>query len=193
MTGPRSERRAPAPLGALLGEALRVGAERAGVAIDRERWRELVGARIAERSAPGRLDRGVLTVLVASAVWAQELGFLAPEILARLASGGIVVRELSFRVAQLPAVERRPRAAAPAPIRPDPPLPADLEQRLAEIADPDVRRAVTAAASASLARLSAGTPGARGPRAAARESDRRGRAEPGSRAARSRTNAGPKR
>src|SRR5687768_11289288 len=63
----------PASLASLLTQT-RVTAGQAGhVAVDGDTWTRLVGVRIAERAQPGPAHAGILTVHVASAVWAQEL------------------------------------------------------------------------------------------------------------------------
>src|SRR5687767_11608852 len=81
----------PKSLGALLAGSRQTAARLAGVSIDREQWRKLVGDRIASRTQPGRLRQGELTVFVASAAWAQELSMLTSEMLARLAGFGLKV------------------------------------------------------------------------------------------------------
>ena len=113
----------------------------------------------------GRMRGGVLTVHAASSAWAQELTFLAPEILARVQALGISVTELRFVV--------RPTVGVPAPNKvpvaraPKPPLPADLEARLAGVSDPELRKAIADAASEWLARPAVSAKArARGPRGA---------------------------
>src|SRR5262249_46212213 len=54
-------------------------------------WELTVGTRIAARTRPLRLEGGVLLVRVATAAWAHELAFLAPEIATRLAQRGVPV------------------------------------------------------------------------------------------------------
>ena len=77
-------------------------------------WREAVGPRIAERTAPYSFNRGTLVVKVASAAWQNELTFLKTQILEKVnrALGGEVVRELrvlSGRVPDADSGRRKPR------------------------------------------------------------------------------------
>jgi hypothetical protein len=60
------------------------------------RWAELVGEQVAARCEPVSLSRGVLKVRAASAPWASELRYLAPEVIRRVNAGvgREVVREL---------------------------------------------------------------------------------------------------
>jgi hypothetical protein len=165
-SGGKPDKRSPAPIGVLLEEARDASAQAAGVVVDRQRWRQAVGERIASRTEPGRLRGGVLTVFAASAAWAQELTFLAPEILARVQALRIAVTELRFQV--------RAQAGSPPPRRAPErtverkPLPGELTARLANVADPELRTAIAEAASEWLALtpLSA-RERARDPRAAA--------------------------
>jgi predicted nucleic acid-binding Zn ribbon protein len=59
-------------------------------------WREMVGEQVAARCEPASLGQGVLKVWAASAPWANELKYLAPEVIRRVnaAVGQEVVREL---------------------------------------------------------------------------------------------------
>lgn len=169
--------KAPELVGSLLENARSTTARAAGRALDGEAWRRAVGPRISERTSPGKLHHGVLTVNVASAVWAQELSFLERDLIERLRGVGIAVSSLRFRVSE--AVRRAPeqrgerRKPAPPPI----PLPADLEARLAAVDDPELRAAIAEAAGHWLAQRQAPAATspkrpARGPRPDARESGR---------------------
>ncbi len=199
--GKRSSARGPQLLGALLEDA-RARSARAAEAgrIDAELWRRVVGPRIGDRTAPGRLERGTLLVRVASAVWAQELSLLSDDIIARLRAAGLAVDALRFRVERIdPPV----RIAAPAPPAPPPePLPEELEKRLAAVDDPELRTAIAAAAGhslaldtrrrkASAARASEPKRGARAPRSAGSGSDRPDRTSPAPRAGRQRRRGDP--
>jgi hypothetical protein len=59
-------------------------------------WKEMVGEQVAARCEPASLGQGVLKVWAASAPWANELKYLAPEVIRRVnaAVGRDVVREL---------------------------------------------------------------------------------------------------
>lgn len=140
----------PELLGAVLSDT-RVAVAKVARAspVDGETWRRVVGARIAQKSAPGQIRRGVLTVAVSSAVWAQELTFLSREIVGRLRKTGILVDGIRFRVTPMQPPPSPPPAARR--VSPAAPLPAVLEERLARIQDPELRAAIAEAASHSLA------------------------------------------
>jgi hypothetical protein len=59
-------------------------------------WKEMVGEQVAARCEPASLGQGVLKVWAAAAPWANELKYLAPEVIRRVnaAVGQEVVREL---------------------------------------------------------------------------------------------------
>jgi hypothetical protein len=168
-------KRSPAPIGVLLEEARDASAQAGGIVLDRERWRKAVGDRIARRTEPGRLRGGVLTIHAASAAWAQELTFLAPDILARVQALGLSVKSLRF-VAR-PTVGWKGPAEKPTRTRSPKPLPDDLRARLANVADPELRTAIADAASEWLSQpaLSARAR-ARAPRGAEGRSGPTGRA-----------------
>src|SRR5262245_57817145 len=130
------KKRSPAPIGVLLEEARDASARAGGIVLDRERWRRAVGERIAARTEPGRLRAGVLTVHAASSAWAQELTFLAPDILERVKALGLAVSSLRFVVR--PEVRRPQPRTAPTKPAPKKPLPEDLSARLAGVGDPEL-------------------------------------------------------
>jgi len=142
--------RAPTPLADLLDEAQTETAKRAGAAITPTTWRAAVGPRIAERTRVGSLVRGTLTIYAASSTWANELTFLTTDIIARLQAAGVPVQALKFRIKDLGAPPAAPRPTAPrAPAKA--PLPRDLQERLAQVDDPELRAAIAEAAALSLA------------------------------------------
>jgi hypothetical protein len=114
-------------------------------------WRDAVGLRIAERARPVALENGVLTLRVATSVWASELSMLATTILERLRAQRVPVTELRFRVGPIepPArpVERRTTRKVPPPA----PLPEELARALADVGDDELRAIIADAASANLA------------------------------------------
>jgi predicted nucleic acid-binding Zn ribbon protein len=59
-------------------------------------WPEAVGAAVAREAQPVSERAGVVTVACRSAVWAQELDLMAPDVIERLngAAGGALVRSL---------------------------------------------------------------------------------------------------
>jgi hypothetical protein len=90
--------REPAPIrGVLLEGALGWGLDNPlEIARIFESWKEMVGEQVAARCEPASLGRGVLKVWAASAPWANELKYLAPEVIRRVNAGvgREVVREL---------------------------------------------------------------------------------------------------
>ncbi len=151
-TDPRGA--APARLSDVLVGTEEIFAQRSGSAIPRAEWTKLVGARIAGRTRVGRLQRGVLTVKVASSAWSNELSFLKRQLITKLQRAGHEVTDLRFRVDQIAddIVERKkhPRAQAAGPVAAFKPLPAELVERLKEVEDPNLRAVIAEAARASL-------------------------------------------
>jgi hypothetical protein len=139
---------APELVGTLLDQARRTCARRAGVALDHESWREVVGERIARRTTPGSVRDGLLTVMVESPVWAQELSLLSEEIVARLSRHGLAVTGIRFRTGKVARAPTPPgRRAASPPVE----LPDDVRERLAGVDDPDLREVIATAVAHSLA------------------------------------------
>jgi len=173
---PKKKPRAPAPLGALVDPAREEFARRAGLPIDRERWRRAVGDRIAARAEPGWLKGSVLTVIAASSAWAQELSLLSEEIRRRLKEHGLRVDGLRFVVRDGAGYDHA-RAQRPAAARG--PLPPELREKLASVEDPELAAAIAEAAGFALGNQQKGPaserPRARGPRGAAARSARSGR------------------
>lgn len=114
-------------------------------------WTMAMGVRVAERAKPISLENGVLTVRVATSVWANELSFLQASLIERLRDQGVAVNELRFRVGPIepPArpPERRITRAVPAPAA----LPHELAAHIATIEDRQLQEAITLAARANLA------------------------------------------
>jgi hypothetical protein len=129
-------------VGTLLDRSADAAARAAGASIAPDLWRRIVGARIAERTRPGRIRAGTLSVGVASAVWAHELSFFTEQIAVRARESGLRVRAVRFHVVcmdPLPKAARRPPAPTVA-------LPADLSARLEAVDDPELRAAIADAA-----------------------------------------------
>jgi len=148
MTRRRPRNQEPTHVGAMLGGTSPLASTGH---IDRERWRTIVGDRVASRTRPGRIRDGQLTVHVASAVWAQELSLFSTTILERLKRAGIEARSLRFRVDDVeplapshPGQPRRQRVS----------LPEELSRKLASIEDPYLRAQMAEAAEYSLGRAS---------------------------------------
>jgi hypothetical protein len=124
-----------------------------------EDWQSIVGERIGARTRVGALVNGELIVNVASSAWAQELGFLAEDILRRLRQMGRDVRRLKLRVEPLlggqAAPPRRLWPKGGAPAAPRPPtldVPPELLEKVAHIEDPHLRAAILEAIARSLGR-----------------------------------------
>jgi len=173
----RSRGRGPEALAALLSRASPDDASRRGAPLPPRAWYDAVGDRVARRTRPLRLERKVLTVRAATAVWAQELSFLAPAIIERLTALGCDVESLRFCVGPVEPPSREPK---PLPVKSVPtprPLPKELSLAIARIEDTSLRHTIARAATANLAwqRATAVTstrPDARAPRSAAPENDR---------------------
>jgi hypothetical protein len=164
-------------------------------------WREAVGARIAERARPLSLWGGVLTLQVASSVWAHELSLLTEDLCTRLRALGVPVRELRFRVTAMGVVdrpaERRIARAVPKVFA----VPSEVTNALGDVGDGELRAQIARAAAANLAWQSVSRPAppqeisearraARAPRAAEGETAPPDRAKPASRAGAPRTPGG---
>jgi len=139
----------PARLGELLVGAETFIAQKSGSAIPREEWRRLVGARIANRTRVGRLNRGVLTLYVATSAWSNELNFLKQELIAKLCSQGREVSDLRLLVDQIESKEQG-RGPVFRQAQPAAELPPALLARLQSVDDPNLRAAIAQAARHSL-------------------------------------------
>jgi hypothetical protein len=119
-------------------------------------WQEAVGARIARRARPVRLERGVLTVRAATSVWAQELTFLAPTIIAQLSSLGFAVKSVRFSVGTVETLPEPKPLPALGPMI-ERPLAGELNGRIQKIEDNGLRAVIARAARANLAWQNRGT------------------------------------
>lgn len=119
-------------------------------------WARGLPNRVVKNARPVRLDRGVLLVHVTNPMWAQELTYLAPQILERIARepGTASVRSMTFRVAPLPAPIPLDGQMVDPFLAKLPPVPKDpvVEAALTTVADPGLRAAMETAAAASRAR-----------------------------------------
>ena len=164
---------APEPLEELLDRAGEDRFAKKRVPIPVREWRAAVGPRIADRARPWTLERGVLTVKVATSVWANELQMLAPELVARLKQRGFAVESMRFRVGQLDQNERPPERRTFRKVPPPKPLTPELKADVEKIEDDGLRAVVEAAARANLSwqeNVNAEPPTSRGPRGAGRGS-----------------------
>jgi len=146
-------RRGPEPLGAVMSRerstskfvAAQVGP------IAAKDWEAAVGSRIAQRTRPSRLERGVLTVTVSSAAWSQELSLLSAAILEQLRVRGHALTALRFQVGTIepPASS----STTPSPRKRVPlqaPLDPELASALAAVDDEELLAAIERAARTSL-------------------------------------------
>lgn len=141
-------------------------------------WRIAVGPRIADRTRPIALERGILVVKVTTSVWANELSMLAPTILEKLATQlpNLEVKSLRFRVGPLDVVEGVQELRVYRKIPPPAVLAPEMERSLATVEDDELRALIASAARQNLAwqqpakATSAAPPSVRGPRDAGRES-----------------------
>jgi hypothetical protein len=190
MAGRRRNLKDPEPLSAVLSRSSPDRRAGSSTPIPPEAWKRAVGLRISERARPLRLDGRVLTVQAATAVWVQELTFLAPTIVQRLADSGFDVETIRFRVGPmdppLRTPEPAPRRVVPAPH----PLPPTISREIAKIDDPALRKVIAKAAATNLAWQHAQESGAtearrgvRAPRSGSPETAPRGRGPQPSRGA----------
>ncbi|MBX7449015.1 DUF721 family protein [Mycolicibacterium sp. 3033] len=87
-SGPGPDVRDPQPLGAATGDVARsrgwTGRVAEGAVFGR--WREVVGAQIADHAVPASLTEGVLTVTAESTAWATQLRMVQAQLLAKIAA-----------------------------------------------------------------------------------------------------------
>jgi len=107
-----------------------------------QHWEQVVGAAIARRARPLRLSGGVLTVVVGSAPWMQQLTFMKADLIARLNSclGEERVREIvlkSGRIAEEEKVDSDPQVTV-RQLSDD--ERAWIEQQIREVADEELQR-----------------------------------------------------
>ncbi|HYI75422.1 MAG TPA: DUF721 domain-containing protein [Gaiellaceae bacterium] len=124
-------------------------------------WPEVVGDVVARQAWPLRIARdGTLHVATSSATWANELGFLADEILERLRARLGADAPAKIRCAAGPI----PETAAPidsgkayeVPSETPPEIVAEAAAVASAITDPELRETVARAARASLLRARSG-------------------------------------
>ena len=112
---------APAQLGQVLDRTLRsLGTPSvAGVEVIFERWAEVVGEAMAERTKPLRIDGDALVVSCDEPAIATHVRFLQAELVERLRqlSGDRLVARIEVRVAQVRRGPRPPRGGARRPGR----------------------------------------------------------------------------
>jgi predicted nucleic acid-binding Zn ribbon protein len=82
------------------------------------KWREIVGATIADHADPSSLRSGVLRVRADSPAWATEIGYLGGEIKSRInvAVGSELVTEVRVWIGPRKPVPRAPTSSVPVAI-----------------------------------------------------------------------------
>lgn len=180
---------APEPLEEVLGRAGENRFAKRQLPISLARWRQAVGPRIADRTRPIALERGILIVKVATSVWANELSMLAPQIIAKLEDLELGIKSLRFRVGPLDIQEGIKEQRVYREVPPPVDLPPQLETSLEKVEDDELRNLIASAAAQNLAwqkmpnAVSAKPRVAPGPRAAGKGTAPPDRTEEDSRAA----------
>ena len=123
-------------------------------------WPDVVGDAIARRAWPLRIARdGTLHVATSSSTWANELGFLADEIVERLRARLGPDASSRLRCAVGPVPESAADDPEPS-LEPPPDVPAEIgaeaDSAAAVIDDPELRELVARAARASLLKARSG-------------------------------------
>jgi predicted nucleic acid-binding Zn ribbon protein len=77
-------RRAPRPLRSVLASVVEPARPAGLLAAVQSAWPQVAGAALAQAAIPASERAGTVTVTCESAVWAQELELLAPDLLERL-------------------------------------------------------------------------------------------------------------
>lgn len=115
-------------------------------------WGEAVGPAIALRAQPNRIINGVLTVVVSSGPWMQELSFFKETLKEKLNSrlGDSVIKEIVLRSGRVAVNDLSEERELPAPIKLTPDQLTRIERYAAEVIDPETRAAFAALMKASL-------------------------------------------
>ena len=120
-----------------------------------ERWVELVGERLAARTSPRSLRKGVLTVIVASSAWLNELSFMRADLVRQINSG--LGKQLVYGIRLFAGkVDPLPEEQAPPQVEQLQDVPMHLveevERQTKGIQDPELREAILGARLAELRR-----------------------------------------
>ncbi|MHC1697488.1 MAG: DUF721 domain-containing protein [Geobacteraceae bacterium] len=117
MANRKPGRRSPAPLSSLLSDSFRGSPleKRFGEVEIWRIWRKVVGEQIAAKAQPSRFANGVLTVIVISAPWMQQLNFMKRDIAERLNEklGAKLVLEIFLKAGKPPAPDKTERWVKP--------------------------------------------------------------------------------
>ncbi len=136
----------PEPLGAVLSKLLedRGFAGNAHMARLSGKWEEAVGKDVARHARPEMLKGGLLTILVDSSAWMNQLAMLRTTIILQVNSaiGKEQVDDLRFRLGDVQkeaAALRKPPPFIPKKTKPLPEERAKIEESIASIGDAAVR------------------------------------------------------
>ena len=163
-------------------------------------WRALVGARIADRTVPQKIEYGALIIIAATSTWAHELTLLSATILERLQTAGYEVQKIIVRPGHVEPpgrpLERRRSKKVPSKVALGEKLTGEIEQ----VADPELAALLRDSAEMNLAwqkaseNVATSTPrGATVPPVAETRTGPRGRSSPKTPAASRRTPEGAER
>lgn len=111
-----------------------------------ECWDQAVGSAIAGRTRPLRLVGGVLTVVVASGPWMQQLSFMKTELRDRINTtlGDDRVREIVLKAGRIQQDADTTETVRPAPKPLSPHQQARIEQQLSDLDDAELRQSLQA-------------------------------------------------
>jgi hypothetical protein len=117
MADRKSGYRSPAPLSSLLAGTFRGKPleKRFGEVEIWRIWGQVVGKQIASKAQPSRFQNGVLTVVVVSAPWMQQLNFMKRDIVERLNGklGQELVREIYLKAGKPLSPDRAEKSEKP--------------------------------------------------------------------------------
>ena len=134
----------PKGIGGLIRKALRdqgLGPRVAEMDL-KNRWSEIVGPELARHAVPEALRHGELSLIVASAVWSQEILALQGELLEQIRERmrSPAVQKLRVRIGRVPAPPPEKQRAVLPPVDS---LPDETLARLDKIKDESVREVLT--------------------------------------------------
>lgn len=105
-------------------------------------WDRVMGEEIKSNAVPVSINQGRLTVAVRNSVWLTELGFTRQKIKTRLNRdlGRGTIKDISFRIGQIPERTEAGDAKDKKPGTLDPALDKKIEQMLGSIKDQALRK-----------------------------------------------------
>jgi len=108
-------------------------------------WEELVGPRLAKRSSPGTLQKGRLVVVVTDPIWMTQMRFMSKQLIYKFnkALNKSVVKEIYFKVGQLPTVPEVEDEFQVPDRQLTPAEQEQIEESTAHVADPEVKKVVS--------------------------------------------------